>query len=133
MSRPLYALLVTALLASAVVGAGGCASENLQDLSGSDVLACDTSAVATYSAVIRPLIQRNGCLDCHAAGGLGTAATGFNYETAAGLQAANRAGRLIGAIERRTGFSPMPKDRPQISACDIARIKQWVRRGAPND
>jgi hypothetical protein len=63
---------------------------------------------------------------------LGTLATGFNYETAVGLQNANRAGKLIPAIER-TGPFPMPKDRPKISDCDIARVKQWVRRGAPND
>ncbi len=132
--RPILPLLFTALGFAAVLGSGGCASENLQDLSGSDIVPCgDTTLVATYSGVIRPLIERNKCLDCHSTGGPGTTSTGFNYETAAGLRSAHTAGRLLGAVEHRTGFSPMPKGQNRIPECDIVRLKQWVRRGAPND
>ncbi len=135
MIRPLSSLLVVALLAAGLVGVESCASENLQDLSGADVLPCDTTVLATYALQVQPIIDKYGCAGaaCHSPGGQGLAVTGFNYQTAAGFQAAARSGQLLGALERRTGFSPMPKNQDRISDCDLATIKRWIRLGAKND
>ena len=126
-------LLPAALLLSAL--AGGCASENLEDLTNAPIVVpCDTTAVATYSGVIQPILNRYNCNSCHRAGGVGVVAGSYNYETPAGLQKAVQDGRLIGAIEHQPNFQAMPRPvGEKIAACDIARIKQWMRRGAPAD
>ena len=136
--RLLSLLLPAALVAS--VFFGGCASENLEDLTGTSVDApCDTTAVATFSGVVQPIIARYGCAStpsCHGTGGAALASfPRFNYETVVGLQNAVQDGRLLGAIEHRPGFNQMPKDIAPLlmDRCDILRIKQWVRRGAPAD
>lgn len=124
-------LLLTTLL-------GSCASENLEDLTNAPITApCDTTAVATYSGVVRGVIERNHCLECHTSRdgfNSGTLASGFNFETVAGLQASDTTGRLLPAIEHQPGRPQMPAGgQPKMSDCDIVRIKQWVRRGAPAD
>lgn len=90
--------------------------------------ACDTSNV-TYAATIAPVIATN-CLECH--GGANPSA-GFSLETFNGVRAKVDQGRLIGAISHWPGFSPMPKNNPQLSACDIAKFRTWVRNGAINN
>ncbi len=130
--RSLLYLFPAALLLSAALG--GCASENLEDLTGAPVVApCDTTAVATYSLVVRPVLERYNCITCHKPGGVGFLASGFNYETVAGLQAAVQSGKLLPAIEHKPGAPQMPQGQPKMADCDIARVKQWVRRGALAD
>ena len=125
-------LLPAALLLSAL--AGGCASENLEDLTGAPVGSpCDTTAVATYAAVIRPILEKYECTSCHRTGGaaLASNADSYNYETPAGLQRAVAERRLLGSIEHLSGYRSMPDaPRAKMSDCDIARVKQWVRLGA---
>ena len=123
-----------ALLLTAAIG--GCASDNLQDLTESPgVIQCDTAFQATYALRVQPIINKYGCAaaNCHATGGTGTASTGFNYETVVGFQAANRTGQLLGAIEHRSPYSPMPKAGAKMDECDILTIKRWVKAGAKND
>jgi hypothetical protein len=40
---------------------------------------------------------------------------------------------MYGAITHSAGFTPMPKDAAQLSACTIAKIKKWIDDGAPNN
>ncbi|MBC7448244.1 MAG: hypothetical protein H7330_09320 [Hymenobacteraceae bacterium] len=132
--RLLSTLLPAALVLTALLG--GCASENLEDMTGAPVGApCDTTAVATYSGVVQPILIKYECTACHRTGGIGALAfPNLNYETPAGLISAVRTGRLLGAIEHKSGFAFMPQSpRPKMSDCDIARVKQWVRRGALAD
>ncbi len=122
-----YLLPVGLLLACL---ASGCASENLEDLSGASLAApCDPAADVTYALGIRPVIERNHCLECHVTGGIGAINSGFNYETVAGLQAAANSGKLIPSIEH-TSAHPMPLGYPMLSPCDIVLIKRWVQAGA---
>ncbi|MGE5106428.1 MAG: hypothetical protein ACM3H8_02715 [Sphingobacteriales bacterium] len=88
--------------------------------------ACDSTNV-TYSATIKPIIATN-CLECH--GGL-TPSAGFSLETYQGVKAKVDQGRLIGAVSHFPGFSPMPKNNPQLGSCNIAAFRTWVRNGAP--
>lgn len=42
-------------------------------------------------------------------------------------------GELLGAIRHTAGFSPMPKNEPQLVECNIEKIAAWVAAGAAND
>jgi hypothetical protein len=42
-------------------------------------------------------------------------------------------GTLAGVITHSSGFSPMPKNAPQLSQCNIDAILQWIEPGAPNN
>ena len=91
---------------------------------------CDTTQV-TYHETIATIIMQN-CFDCHS---LATApqVNGIPLEGYANIKAMVDAQRLVGAIRHKVGFSPMPKDRQQLAECDILKIEQWVKEGAPNN
>lgn len=89
---------------------------------------CDTTAV-TYSTTVVPILTTN-CYACHS----GTAAAGAgikldNYNSVM-LQVNN--GKLLGAVEQRAGYIPMPQG-GKLQSCDIAKIRTWVRAGALNN
>jgi hypothetical protein len=89
---------------------------------------CDSTSV-TYSVTVVPILTTN-CYVCHS----GTAANGAgikldNY-TSVKVQVDN--GKLLGAIEQRAGFQPMPKG-SKLQSCDIAKIRTWIRAGALNN
>ena len=42
-------------------------------------------------------------------------------------------GKLYGVITHASGFSPMPKNSPKMSDCDIAIIKRWIDDGKQNN
>ena len=90
--------------------------------------ACDTTAV-TFSGAVQPILQTY-CTGCH--GGSAPEA-GVNLSTYAGVKATATSGSLVGVIEHRSGFSPMPKNGNTLSACHIAKINKWVALGAKND
>ncbi len=52
----------------------------------------------------------------------------FDYES---TEAAVGFGRIIGAIKRESGFSPMPKGGEMVSDCDISKMEAWIADGAP--
>jgi len=95
-----------------------------------DMLApsCDTSNV-TYSGTIVSLLTAN-CYACHS-GTTPVAPFRLDSHAAVAVQAGN--GKLIGAISHNAGFSPMPKNAPKLSDCNIAKIKKWVNAGFPNN
>ena len=90
---------------------------------------CDTISVVSFSAYIVPVLQTN-CYSCHsealALGGY--ILEGYDYDT---TLAAN--GKLIGAITHETGLTPMPQNAAKLSDCDIAKFKNWVANGYPNN
>lgn len=93
---------------------------------------CSTANV-TYSGVIAPIINAHGCLSCHS----GASPTGgFNLETYAQVSAKaseKRAGTsvLYGALAHMNGFTPMPQGLPQLSACELSKVKAWIDTGLP--
>jgi len=90
--------------------------------------ACDTNNV-TYSLMIKPIMDNN-CMGCHS----GTAPAGgisiTNYSQVKTL-AAN--GKLMGTIEHKGGYSPMPKNLAKLSDCNIAQLKIWIKDGMQNN
>jgi len=89
---------------------------------------CDTTQFK-FGANISP-IMNTYCTGCHA----GTAPSGgidlSNYANVK-IQATN--GRLVGAVTQAAGYSPMPKDAPKLSECQLIQIRKWVAAGALNN
>ena len=50
-----------------------------------------------------------------------------------GIVAAVNTGRLLGAINQESGYSPMPKNSDKLSACFISQISIWINNGMPNN
>ena len=91
---------------------------------------CDTTMAATYSGVVKPILQSNCALSgCHDA----TASGGVNLTGIAGAQTIATDGRLVGVINHASGYLPMPKDAAKLDACNILQITRWVNSGAPNN
>jgi mono/diheme cytochrome c family protein len=86
---------------------------------------CDTTSV-TYSQTIAPIIAQN-CFACH--GGAATI-SGIPLEGFTNLKLKVTQGRLLGAIRRLQGFSPMPQNAPSLPECDILKIEKWIADGA---
>jgi mono/diheme cytochrome c family protein len=109
-----------------------CYYENEESVYGKPDGSCDSTNV-TYSKSVQPIIQ-TWCLGCHSdaqvAGGSGG---GNHLEGYSNLRVYALNGRLLGAVEHRPGYSPMPKYGNKLSDCDIAIIKNWVVKGAFNN
>jgi hypothetical protein len=91
-------------------------------------LECNTQGV-TLSGTVLPILVEN-CYRCH------DAANNFGGVTLEGYDQLKRYvdnGQLLGAIRHTAGFSPMPKNEPQLVECNIEKIAAWVTAGAPND
>lgn len=100
-----------------------CAYDVEEELYGTT--ACQTENV-TYSGEILDIIENN-CYVCH------DAANNFGNVTLEGydnLKIHVDNGRLLGAIRWESGFSQMPQDRPQLVACNIEKIEEWIAQGA---
>ena len=89
---------------------------------------CDTANVS-YSVSVRPVLDQQ-CMVCHSqAAQLG----GVSLEGYNNVKVYVENGQLLGGINWAAGYSPMPKDAPQIDACSLAKINAWVHQGAPNN
>ena len=90
---------------------------------------CDTSAV-TYSGNILPILQRN-CYGCHSGA---NPISGRSFEGYDNFYFwAVEQGRVYGAVNHLSGFSPMPKNNPKLPECELAQINKWIREGARNN
>ena len=89
---------------------------------------CDTQAVSWTDDVL-PILEIS-CLGCHNAG---AAQGGIVIDSHESITAVIDRGRLLGAIRHDPGFSPMPRNAAQLSACNIEKIAAWVNDGAPNN
>jgi mono/diheme cytochrome c family protein len=89
---------------------------------------CDTTNV-TYSVNVAPVMSAN-CNVCHT----GTAASaGVKTDNYNDLMVTVNNGKLWGSIHHDPGYKPMPNGLPQISPCDMSRIRKWIDMGAPNN
>jgi hypothetical protein len=92
---------------------------------------CDTTAASTYAAIVVPVITGNcSFVGCH---NTGFAAGGVILDNYNGVKAQVNNGDLVKSIDHAPGVSPMPKGAAKLSACDIAKIKRWIRGGALNN
>ena len=81
----------------------------------------------SYSTDIKPIISAN-CLSCHN----GTQSeSGIDLSSYSGVKAMADAGRLLGALHHQSGFTPMPKDAPQLSSDKLQLFDCWVQNGTP--
>ncbi len=116
---------LSAILLFSGLFAAGCYYDNEEELYPSN---CNTDTVS-FSADIAPVIGTN-CLACHStAANLG----GVRLEGYDAVKVWINNGRLIGAVRRDPGFSPMPQNAPKLSACNISKIEKWIADGAPNN
>jgi cytochrome c5 len=89
---------------------------------------CDAVTV-TYSTSIKSIIS-DKCQGCHSGS---SPAAGYDFSTYAGVQARINDGKLWGAVNHVSGYSAMPKNGTKLSTCELAKIKNWIDAGAPNN
>jgi hypothetical protein len=89
---------------------------------------CDT-ANFTFGKRVNPIIQ-SWCVGCHNSSNTGG---GINLSDYAGVVGTVTSNRLLGSIKQLQGYSPMPKNGGQLSACDITAIEKWINSGTPNN
>ena len=90
---------------------------------------CDTANMR-YSVDITSILSTN-CYSCH--GGNATDGGGFKLDTYQGIKNMVNNGKLFSAITHSGGASPMPKNATKLSDCNIAKIKAWIDKGAPQN
>lgn len=94
------------------------------------VAECDTTAIPTYAANVKPIIQAR-CLGCHSSV---SASGGVNYSTYAGVKTTADNGSLYGSINHDAGYAAMPPSpSAQMPQCEITLIRMWIDEGAPNN
>jgi hypothetical protein len=89
---------------------------------------CDT-AKYTYSGGVKPIISKY-CQGCH---NTATQSGGLILENYDVLRVVATNGRLLGAIKRLPGYSPMPKGGNKLSECEITIIEKWINAGTLNN
>ena len=89
---------------------------------------CDTATV-TFNTTIKPIISTK-CQGCHSSS---SAQGGIDFSTYTGVKSKVDDGRLWGAINHLSGFSPMPKNGNKLSSCEISKFRIWINSGAPNN
>lgn len=89
---------------------------------------CDTNRF-TFNAGIQPLLTQH-CRGCHSSS---APSGGIALDNYAGVQAVAADGRLLGAIRREPGFTPMPQGTLKLSDCKIRQVEKWIATGAPNN
>ncbi len=99
--------------------------EILYPSSGND---CDTTNV-TYSGTVVPIMEIS-CNSCHGGSDPYAGIRTDNYDD---LKTIVDNGKFWGAISHDPQYSPMPKDRPQLSDCALLQIETWIDNGALND
>ncbi|MEZ5197024.1 MAG: c-type cytochrome domain-containing protein [Bacteroidales bacterium] len=86
-----------------------------------DTTECDTSFVS-YTGTVYPIFEAN-CISCHAPPTPEAGIDLTNFENVAFIA---QNGSLMGAISHQPDFSPMPKDAPPLTECEIIQIQKWI-------
>jgi uncharacterized membrane protein len=123
MKQKIITIIMTGLSATLFTH---CYYDNEAVLYGEQVCSTEPS---TFSGDVMPIIQHN-CITCHSAS---LQNGGVTLETYQQIKTLAENGTLKGVITHSSGFSPMPKNAPQLSKCNIDAIVQWIEAGAPNN
>jgi uncharacterized membrane protein len=89
---------------------------------------CDTIGGAKFAAFVQPLVK-NKCEGCHTGSNAGSGIKLTNYTE---IKAAVATGKFWGSVSYAAGYSAMPKGY-KLSACELAKIDAWIKRGALNN
>jgi hypothetical protein len=89
---------------------------------------CDTTKY-TFSNRVNPLMQ-SWCVGCHNPSNSGG---GINLSDYSGVSNAVAGNKFLGSIKHLQGYSPMPQNGGQLSACDINAIEKWINNGYPDN
>lgn len=92
-------------------------------------LDCDSTANATFAAVVQPIVQTN-CVGCHNAN---RADGGVRLQTHAEIVTYVNSGSFMGTIEHKAGYPVMPTSGVKLTDCDISLLNQWIANGALDD
>jgi mono/diheme cytochrome c family protein len=93
---------------------------------------CSTANVS-YTSTIAPIVNANGCLNCHNSTAMQGGFSLQSYEQVKAKAMQTRSGNsvLYGAVAHSNGFSPMPQGMSKLNDCDISKIKAWVDNNMP--
>jgi hypothetical protein len=92
-------------------------------------ITCDTANVK-YSVEIVTILSAN-CYRCHAAPA--NAGGGIVLNNYSNLKPWATSNTLYHVVNQTPGYDPMPKGASKIPACDIAKIRTWIRNGSLNN
>jgi hypothetical protein len=102
-----------------------CTYENIEDLM-TDKNECDTLTIS-YIKDLAPIFETN-CNTCHSGS---SAPAGIKTDSYSGVKADFT--RIMGSVEHKQGFSPMPQDGNKLSDCNIDKLKRWNTLGKPDN
>lgn len=107
---------------------GSCYYDKAELLYPDSKLPCDTTAVATYSTDVAPVMSAS----CNMSGCHNTtdAASGVILDTYAGVKIQALNGRLMGST---SATGTMPKGGNKLASCTLAKIQKWINSGTPNN
>jgi hypothetical protein len=105
-----------------------CYHDNEEELYGTG--SCVDPPTITFSSTVNGILSSYGCLSCH--NGV-TLSGGVNLEGYYNVRIKVVDEGLISAITHSPGYIPMPYNLPQMSICDINKIKAWIKAGAPDN
>jgi mono/diheme cytochrome c family protein len=106
--------------------------------------ACAVEAVVSYAEDVAPIF-RGRCISCHAPGGQGYEASGFDLTSYQGLMKGTKHGpmitpgdpdtsNLIWLLDWRASKElRMPHGKKKLSICDRDAIRAWIRQGAKDN
>lgn len=121
-------ILYITFVASFLVFFSGCYNDNEYDLYPFSSSPCDSTNVS-YSKTIVPVMNSH-CNVCHSTNVQSGNVITDTYE---GLSTQASNGNLWGVVNWENGYIPMPKGGSKLPACDLAKIKNWINQGAPNN
>lgn len=123
MPRLFFNALIAGLLALVVI-MPACSSDSEDEI----VPDCDVENVS-YSETIAPIMAAS-CNGCHSTASPSAGIITDNYE---GLRIIALSGQLVGSVNHKEGFSPMPQGQPQLAECPREQIAAWVNDEAPDN
>jgi hypothetical protein len=121
-------LLNLILLSSLIYLISSCYNDNEYDLYPFPSANCDSLNVS-YSKTIAPIMSDN-CNSCHSSILANGNVITDNYKD---LDSVARSGQLWKAVNWEPGVVPMPNGGSKLSSCNLAKIKNWINSGSPNN
>lgn len=124
-------LFAITILLTGMIFHSGCYYDSEEHLYPSQ--GCDSTDVK-YSDQVAAIFQQK-CFDCHS--NSTQIISGVSFEGYANLSGYLSVGigatYLMQSINHTAGATPMPKDRPKLSECDIRIIEIWINDGYPDN
>ena len=93
---------------------------------------CDTTSIVSYSSQVVPIVS-NYCYACHNTANYLSVGGNLNLEGYNNIIIPIQSGKLVKSINHEAGVSPMPKNSPMLSTCNIKTIETWISQGIKNN